>query len=77
MKWNEYKIFEKKYDIIITADPFFHKCSYENLYNIMLKFLIIGGSILISLLDDSKIKEFIKIVEEPLFEFEKIKLSHE
>lgn len=28
MKWSEYNNFEKQYEVILAADPFFHGCSF-------------------------------------------------
>ena len=61
MRWNEYDHFTHKYDIIMASDPFFRGCSFENLYNILLKFLVTGGKTIIAT-TGTKINEFLKIV---------------
>ena len=48
MKWKEYDYFTHKYDIIMAADPFFRGCSYENFYNILLRFLVVGGKTMLA-----------------------------
>lgn len=72
MSWNEYICFDNQYDVILACDPFFHGCSYESLYNIMLRFLCVDGSLIISVTSNTKIDEFIKIVEEDKFRIDKI-----
>ena len=63
MNWNEFNQFTNQYDIIMSADPFFHKCSYENFYSIMIKFLKIGSKMILITASVKEVNEFIKIVE--------------
>ena len=76
MYWKEYESFKKKYDIVVVSDPFFHHCTPENLYSIMLNFLKLGGFMIIVAPSSPAMLTFLGIIEVHKFKISRLKLGN-
>ena len=76
MDWKEHESFKKKYDVVIVSDPFFHHCTPENLYSIMLNFLKLGGSMIVVAPSSSSMRTFLDLIEVHKFKIFHAKLDN-
>ena len=76
MNWDEYASFNKKYDIVLASDPFFHHCTPINFYHLLLSFLELGGRCILSAPLSKELDEFLALLDKENFEYARVKLDN-